>query len=181
MLYDTPWLPKEWSLDDVYMDPGDPTRLYRKHIFTRSSGKAKSTDHHPDRVDVVDNESLFCLAVALLELTFGAPLSNFYDGAASQQIGEKLAKLITAKRLTRLIRQHEQERFASVIIKCMNPPSSSPTEYDFSFENESFRRQFIKDVLMPLYQDVILLQDSGAARILWQGGDDGDGNRWIRL
>jgi len=181
MLYDTPWLPKEWSLDDVYMEPGDPTRLYRKHVFTRSSSKAKSTDHHPNRVSVVDNENLFCLAVALLELTFGAPLSNFHDGAASQQIGEKLARLITAKRLTRLIRQHEQERFASVIIKCMNPPSSSPTEYDFSFENESFRRQFIKDVLMPLYEDVISLQDSGADWPSRQGSDNVNGNRRIRL
>jgi len=66
--------------------------------------------------------------------------------------------------LMRLFAQKENNqrtfpaRFASVVIKCMNPPSSSPTEYDFSFENESFRRQFIKDVLLPLYQDMMTLQ-----------------------
>lgn len=140
------------------MDPNDPTRLYRKQVFTRPT-KSLSTDQHTAEAEVVDNESIFCLAVALLELTFGAPLSNFQDlGPNGGTMDDRLARLITAKRLTKAIRKHEEERFASVVIKCMNPPSSSPTEYDFSFKNESFRRQFIKDVLLPLYQDVMTLQ-----------------------
>jgi len=159
MLYNTPWLPEHWSLDDVYMDPSDPTRLYRKQVYTKPGcGKPQPAPRDSESVDVVDNESIFCLAIALLELTFGAPLTNFHDSIARQQSGDRLARLITAKRLTKAIRKHEEERFASVVIKCMNPPSSSPTEYDFSFENEAFRRQFIKDVLVPLYQDVVALQ-----------------------
>jgi len=101
---------------------------------------------------------MFCLAVALLELTFGAPLTKFQEQQSEGRNADaQLMQLITAKRLTKIIRKHEDDRFASVVIKCMNPPSSSPTEYDFSFENESFRRQFIRDVLAPLYQDVVAL------------------------
>lgn len=97
---------------------------------------------------------MFCLAVALLELTFGKPLSQFQErkGIADDQVQE----LITAKKLTKEIHKHEDDRFVSAVIKCMNPSPSSP-EYDFRFENESFRRQFIKDVLAPLYQGMMAL------------------------
>jgi len=98
---------------------------------------------------------MFCLAVALLELTFGKPLSQFQEKGMIAD--DQVQQLITAKRLTKEIRKHEDDRFASVVIKCMNPSPSSPTDYDFRFENESFRRQFIQDVLAPLYQGVIAL------------------------
>ncbi|KAK0633920.1 hypothetical protein B0T14DRAFT_83876 [Immersiella caudata] len=174
MLYNTPWLPEYWSLDDVYMDRSDPTRLYRKQVFSKHS--PVPSQPKPDDTDVIDNEPIFCLAVALLELTFGAPLTNFYNsncgiagpntnstglGAADPVAGpdNRLLRLITAKRLTKAIRKHEEERFASVVIKCMNPPSSSPTEYDFSFQSEAFRKQFIQDVVVPLWRDVVSLRE----------------------
>jgi len=164
MLYNTPWLPEHWSLDDVYMDRSDPTRLYRKQVFSKHSPIPRGSQTKPDSHDVIDNEPLFCLAVALLELTFGAPLTSFYDdltraGDSHVTLDSRLARLITAKKLTKEIGKHEGERFASVVIKCMNPPSSSPTEYDFSFQSEAFRRQFIKDVVVPLWKDVVSLRD----------------------
>ncbi|KAK0617701.1 hypothetical protein B0T14DRAFT_274448 [Immersiella caudata] len=161
LLYDTPWLPSQWSLDDVYMYGDDPTRLYRKQIFTKpaSDGMIATHDRDSPESGIIDNQAMFCLAVALLELTFGAPLSNFqkHGGNADRQ----LIQLMTAKRLTKTIRNHEEERFASAVIRCMNPLSSSPANYDFSFGTESFRRQFIKDVLTPLYEDVVALRRIG--------------------
>ncbi|KAK4208982.1 hypothetical protein QBC37DRAFT_451409 [Rhypophila decipiens] len=151
LLYDTPWLPDQyWTLDDVYMDPEDPTRLYRRQVFSRDKAP---TDSNGNGMGMVDNQNMFCLAVALLELTFGQPLANFQPRHSTGS-DDRLVQLITAKRLMKNIRKHEEERFTSVLIKCMNPPSSSPTEYDFSFGNEAFRRQYIRDVLLPLYQDV---------------------------
>jgi hypothetical protein len=171
MLYNNPWLPEHWSLDDVYMDRSDPTHLYRKQVFSKHS--PVPSQPNPNDLEVIHNESIFCLAVALLELTFGAPLTNFYDsnsGIAAPNMNttgtedpgagpdSRLLRLTTAKRLTKVIRKHEGEPFASVVIKCMNQPWSSSTEYDFSFQSEAFRRQFIQDVVVPLWRDFVNLR-----------------------
>jgi hypothetical protein len=142
----------------VYMYPEDPTRLYRKQVFTKATLTAMVTPENKPNpiVGLANNQSLFCLAVALLELTYGKPLSEFQEPMTNAD--ERVLQLMTAKRLTKTIREHEEERFASVVINCMNPRSSSPTEYDFSFGNESFRRQFIREILTPLYQDMMALQ-----------------------
>lgn len=139
------------------MDPNDPTRLFRKQIFSRVTPHAPETTANeptPDPGDV-DSPLMFCLAVALLELTFGKPLCQFQEkgGIFEDQAHQRK----TAKRLTREIHKHEDEKFASVVIKCMNPSPSSP-HYDFSFENESFRRRFIQDVLAPLHEGVTALR-----------------------
>jgi len=95
----------------VYMDRDDPTRLYRKQVFTKQSKSLSITTQPPEKAEVVDNESIFCLAVALLELTFGAPLSNFHLGPNVVNADDRLTQLITAKRLTKSIRKHEEERY----------------------------------------------------------------------
>lgn len=150
------------------MDPKDPTRLYRRKIFHRD-GQPNTTNGKTEKMDVIDNQNMFCLAVALLELTFGVPLSVLQQRQHPGKFkpDDRFGQLLTAKSLTRNIHKHEEERFASVLIKCMNPPSSSPTEYGFSFGNEAFRRQYIRDVLLPLHQDVMALrvENQGSAWI----------------
>ena len=167
-LYDTSWLPEAWTLDDIYMEPGNLNNIYIKQTFhLNRSFKPPQRQKTLDTfgIEVVKNKSVFSLAVALLELTYNRPLASF---RTDRDLNDGLTSYRIATRLTEKLHDHEPERFRSIVYHCMNP-RCGPTQYDFSFSNEGFRRQFITDVLLPLKQDVNTLTGGAPAAGYGQG------------
>ena len=103
---------------------------------------------------VVKNRSLFALGVALLELSYGAPLST---RRTAEDLEDDFTQYRTASRLTKKIQSDELPRFASVVGKCMYP---TPENCDFSFANEGFRRRYFQEVVLPLREDYRELSSS---------------------
>ncbi|KAH0432728.1 hypothetical protein CcaCcLH18_06304 [Colletotrichum camelliae] len=137
-LYDTPWLDDYWTIDDVSVDLQDQTRIYTKNHQTVSQ-------------PWIRNPSLFSLAKALIELTYGGPLSSLRkpeDGNTNDS--ETLWR--TANRLTGDMQKGRKSAGMPVqaITWCMHPHSSN---YSWALSSADFRRQYIVDVLLPLYQE----------------------------
>ncbi|KAF2672437.1 hypothetical protein BT63DRAFT_422895 [Microthyrium microscopicum] len=144
-LYNTPWLRDRWTADDIYVDTTahqlyvvktfDPTAVDQQHISTS------------DDELLVKNRTLFALGVALLELTYGAPLSTLQT---PEDLNDAFTQYRAATRLTKKMQADELPRFASAVGKCIYPTAEG---CDFSFGNEAFRRRFFEEVVLPLKED----------------------------
>ncbi|KKY28944.1 hypothetical protein UCDDS831_g00029 [Diplodia seriata] len=95
----------------------------------------------------VKNHALFFLTIALLELTYGAPLTTHKTPA---DLDDAYTPYRIAERLTRQIQDDELPKFASVVGKCMYP---TPESTDFSLQNEAVRKRFWSEVILPLRED----------------------------
>lgn len=135
-------------MDDVYVDNDDSSDLYV--IETFGSPIPQQPEAHPGDPStlLVKNCTLFSLAVALLELTYGGLLSTLQT---QDDLNDSFTTYRIAERLTKRLRHEELPRFASVVAKCMYPTPES--DCDFSFDNDAFRRRFYQDVVLPLKQD----------------------------
>lgn len=136
-------------MDDFYVDHDE--RNDYLYIITSFDSVACIQRQTPaswveDRL-LVKNRTLFALAVALLELTYGAPLSAF---KIPEDLDDAFTQYRIADRLAKKIQKDELPRFASVVCKCMYP---TPEGCDFTFANEGFRRRFFQEVLLPLRED----------------------------
>ena len=136
-------------MDDIYVDPERGNKhLYVIRTFDTSHCTQQQTP--PSCVDdqlLVKNRSLFALAVALIELTYGAPLSAH---KTEEDLNDSFTQYRIARRLTKKIQGDELRRFASAVGKCMYP---TPEGCDFSFANGGFRRHFFQEVVLPLKKD----------------------------
>jgi hypothetical protein len=152
-------------MDDIYVnkqtnylyvirsfDPGD--------TCSQKQTPSGSVDDPVDDPLVVKNRTLFSLAVALLELTYGAPLSSH---KIPDDLNDTVTRYRIAVRLTEKIQKDELRRFASVVFKCMYPSSEC---CDFTFTNEGFRRHFFQEVLLPLKKDYEELFPQRTRRLL---------------
>lgn len=149
-LYDTPWLHDHWTINDIYIDPDKGNdHLYVMRTFdTAACPQHKTPASRADDQLMVKNRMLFALAVALLELTYGAPLSVHQT---AEDLNDAFTPYRIADRLTKKVQEDELPRFASVVGKCMSP--SPQGCYDFSFANDGFRRRFFQEVVLPLKDD----------------------------
>lgn len=156
-LYDTPWLRDSWTVDDIYMDLSeDVDHLYVVNNFDEHSSQQQLPDSYTSNLDCVRNRTLFALGIALLELTFGAPLS-------AQQTAEDLNDALTLQRivwrLAKKVQKDEFPRFAGAVFKCIHPDAEG---FEFSLANQSFRRRFFQEVVLPLKNDYDEFRNSGS-------------------
>jgi hypothetical protein len=135
-------------MNDIYIESGKGTNaLYVIKDFSISAKVSGLTlDSDTDGL-LVKNRTLFALGVALLELTYGAPLS---DLQSAEDLDDAFTHYRAATRLAKKIQDDELPRFASVVGRCIYP---TPEGCDFSFANEAFRRRFFQDVVLPLRAD----------------------------
>ncbi|OKL55592.1 hypothetical protein UA08_09132 [Talaromyces atroroseus] len=147
-LYDTPWLRDNWTLYDIYIDSSQGVDyLYVLRMFDECSLQQHLPGRRPSALDCVRNRTLFALGVALLELTYGAPLS-------AQKTEEDLNDALTPHRivwrLTKKIEHDELPQFARAVFKCIHPDAEG---FEFSLANQGFRRRFFQEVVLPLKND----------------------------
>jgi len=141
-------------MNDIYLESGKETdALYVVKDFSFTATIAEATEAAKAALRpaanglLVKNRTLFALGVALMELTYGAPLS---DLQSAEDLNDAYTQYRAATRLAKKIQGDELPRFASVVGKCIYP---TPEGCDFSFANEAFRRRFFQDVVMPLRAD----------------------------
>ncbi|PCG89169.1 Hypothetical protein PENO1_106200 [Penicillium occitanis (nom. inval.)] len=144
-LYDTPWLRDNWTLDDIYMDSKEGVDyLYVLRLFDEYGSESGD---YTDTLDCVRNRTLFALGVALLELTYGAPLSAQQTAA---DLNDALTPHRIVGRLLKKIEYDELPQFARAVFKCINPDAEG---FEFSLANQRFRRRFFQEVVLPLKKD----------------------------
>jgi hypothetical protein len=140
-------------MNDIYLESGKETNsLYVVKDFSLAASVAGLALGSAKDGLLVKNRTLFALGVALMELTYGAPLSELHS---AEDLNDAYTQYRAATRLAKKIQEDELPRFASVVGKCIYP---TPEGCDFSFANEAFRRRFFQDVVMPLRADYDELQ-----------------------
>ncbi|KAL0261611.1 hypothetical protein SLS55_003041 [Diplodia seriata] len=142
------WLDTHLSSSDIHVDPQSHILYVIKEFTHQGPGACAPTQQRPVQADVcVKNHALFFLTIALLELTYGAPLTTHRTPA---DLDDAYTPYRIAERLTRQIQDDELPKFASVVGKCMYP---TPEGTDFSLQNEAVRKRFWSEVILPLRED----------------------------
>jgi hypothetical protein len=118
--------------------------LYVLRIFDEYSSQSGS---YTGNLYCVNNRTLFALGVALLELTYGAPLSS---QQTAEDLNDALTPHRTALRLVEKIKYDELPQFARAVYKCIHPDAE---DCEFSLANQRFRRRFFQEVVLPLKED----------------------------
>lgn len=149
-LYDTPWLKRKWTIDEIYVDEDNPDRLYVLKAFEPQNVTSQDvSDIASSGSDLhIKNKTIFALNVALLEIHFGCPLQDF---ETNEDGNDQMTEYKIAKRLTREIQEDEWARFAGVVTHCMYP---RPEGTDYSLANNKFRKRFMENVVIPLKEDL---------------------------
>jgi hypothetical protein len=136
-------------MDDIYVDAGKGVdhlyviRPIERAAFTKKEPLASSVN---DQL-FVRNRTLWALGVALLELTYGAPLSAC---RTDEDGNDAYSQYSTALRLTKKVQEDELSKFALAVFNCMHPAAES---CDFALKNEGCRRHFWQKVVLPLKED----------------------------
>ncbi|KAF5508312.1 hypothetical protein CGCF413_v003117 [Colletotrichum fructicola] len=123
-LFDTPWLRDRWSINDIYVDKREQACLFVMMELDAPLKQDPTERKNHQSLLVHPNPRLFALAVALLELTYGAPLSSFREKGDGD---DDFTELRIADRLTQRIKDREYGAFTSVVYRCMRPVSD---DYD---------------------------------------------------
>ncbi|KAF4482278.1 hypothetical protein CGGC5_v009487 [Colletotrichum fructicola Nara gc5] len=107
-LFDTPWLRDRWSINDIYVDKREQACLFVMMELDAPLKQDPTERKNHQSLLVHPNPRLFALAVALLELTYGAPLSSFRekgdgdDDFTELRIADRLTQRIKDPRIRRL-------------------------------------------------------------------------------
>lgn len=153
-MHDTPWLRSTWSSADIHVDPQTNTlhtiRAFAPPTSSPPTQTAQTTPPSPtsDLTLLIKNPALFSLTTALLELTYGAPLSAHRTPA---DLDDACTPYRIAARLTRQVQDDELPRFAGVVGRCMYPAPEEGCK--FGFGDEGVRRRFWREVVVPLRED----------------------------
>ncbi|KAF1944586.1 hypothetical protein EJ02DRAFT_83393 [Clathrospora elynae] len=152
-LYDTPWLPRDWEMKDIFFLKNHggntiPSQFYVLQTFTSASQVAAAAK----RRQLVKNEMVFALGVALLELTHGASILSFKE---PQDLGENveedsMTEVLIAFRLARELNSYESENYALAVLRCIE---CNFRTFAFDFDDQKFREVFYQEVVVPLQED----------------------------
>lgn len=153
-LYDTPWMPKEWSTKDIML-VSQNGRLLSHHPFI-SRQFYGSTKHHRNSFRsssmaqlVIRNPALYRLGILLIELCMDKPMHELHlsrevnpDGTAHE-----LSDYIASYRLLEQqeIRDRFGGRWSEAVYRCLSCSVSKP-----SLQDLDLRREFYNGVVLEL-------------------------------
>ncbi|KAL9101607.1 MAG: hypothetical protein Q9163_003146 [Psora crenata] len=152
-LYDTPWLPTAWSSDDIFIlktSAGNTlsSQFYASRTFKSPSAQAAIAKTRR----CIKNEMVYALGVALLELSYGQPLSSLKtpDDLNEQGMEDSMTEFSIATRLADRIHEREMENYAKSVLRCVR---CSFDTHSCDFKDRGFREQFFNGVVIPLRAD----------------------------
>jgi len=120
----TPWLHDRWDLRDIFFldspnDHVDTKQTFLSRHFTNSCLNL-SAHQQASLEPVIDNEVIFCLGVALLELFYGRPILDFKKPEDEQgNTTLLLTKYLIAKRLVEQLKGREPEALVDAVDRCI--------------------------------------------------------------
>lgn len=151
-LYNTPWLSDNWTRKDIYLlsvKAEQATTLAKNFYISKgfSALPTLSAESDPE-LALLRNASVFNLGLALLELTFGHPV-EYYEDEKDLRNGVRtiMTNRLIAERLIGKIEDFEGKRYSDVVYRCIYCDFGCRVT---SFENEEFRQNFYKGVVVPL-------------------------------
>ncbi|CAI6341287.1 unnamed protein product [Periconia digitata] len=152
-LHDTPWLPRAWETKDIFFlktHSGSmiPSQFYVSQTFTSASQVAAAAK----RRRLVNNETVFALGVALLELAHGAPILSFKEPGDLNEDGKEdsMTEVTIASRLARQLNSYESENYARAVLRCITCTFDT---FASDFTDQEFREAFFQAVVVPLQED----------------------------
>lgn len=154
-LHDTPWLSNSWNMKDILFiekntkatsPRGQP---YVSKIFTPTSSEDSAIS---SPVCFIKNDMVFALGIALLELSWGKPISSFKTARDLDHQGNEViyTEYSVASRLAQEIDQRELQNYADAARRCVNCSFDTRT-YDLN--DDRFRESFYQGVIVPLQAD----------------------------
>ncbi|KAF2468960.1 uncharacterized protein BDR25DRAFT_344152 [Lindgomyces ingoldianus] len=153
-LHNTPWLAENWSMKDIHiMNNAQPSLLTDQPYICKnfaSTTPLPQTQHKRSRV--VKNSVVFALGIALLEISYGKPLSAFetQDDLDDHENRNPLTEYFVADRLAEKIHVRELRNYADATRRCVHCIFDSSV---YSLEDDDFRERFYQGVIVPLQQD----------------------------
>lgn len=162
-LYNTPWLQESWGFGDIYFIGENQNVSLAGQPYVSAGFVAPPTSQQtiPATTGIlrspVKNRMIFSLGVALLELSYGKPLSFFLESEDLDDQGKEhiLTEYSVATRLTEMIHKRELPRYTKAVIRCIYPTPSDTCS--FSLDDDAFRSIFYQDVVLPLQEDYAAL------------------------
>jgi hypothetical protein len=120
----TPWLGDRWDLRDIFFLESSNSQLLTDQPFLSkhfTNHCLVSDPHQSSPEPLIDNEVIFALGVALLELFHGKPLLDFQQPEDLDEKGNvtPLTRYMIAKRLVVQLNGQEPERLVDVVDRCI--------------------------------------------------------------
>lgn len=142
-------------MKDIYFVEGCNGISLIDQTYVSKSFAPVSRATHSTQVDsreFLQNEMIFALGLALLELSYGKPIMSFktaqdLDGQGNETI---FTEYSIATRLIRTIEDRELRNYADAVTKCIRLNFETSTT---SLDDDDFRERFYEGVLVPLQED----------------------------
>lgn len=103
---------------------------------------------------------VFALGVALLELSYGEPISSFKTAQDLDKHGNETltTEASIAYRLVNIINTRELQNYAKATARCVR---CTFDPFSCSLDNDDFRKSFIEGVIVPLRKDYDYVMSPG--------------------
>lgn len=154
-LYDTPWIDKVWGLKDmefINTEKGVPLvkKVYVSKLFHPTPSLPQQSNSK--KKNLVKNEMVFALGVALIELAYGQPILCYKTTDDLDDAGNEtdMTKSFIAQRLEPDIDQRESPNYVQALVRCVRCDFGI---FECSFSNKEFREKFYQGVVAPLWRD----------------------------
>jgi hypothetical protein len=154
-LHDTPWLEKDWGKDSIFFvnRPGktayDQPFVSQHFNYTTSSATA---DISHNLSMIVRNPTLFALGIALIELWYKKPMTEFHEEADGPQntgnaLFDLMAQFNTADRLSKALYDEAGDTYSDAVRRCIRCDFDSRAS---SLENIQLQKAVYQGVVAQL-------------------------------
>ena len=126
-LHDTPWLPDQWSKDDIYYltrvdtDKSDLPYLSKHFVSPSCTNLLMQPTQNMEPSLGIKNQSIFALGVVLIELWFGKPFDQFRDprDLGYNNAVNSLSDYATASRLIEDVYEEAGQWYGDAVRRCV--------------------------------------------------------------
>ena len=173
-LHATPWLREKWGLNDIHFlcSSGKAqisSRTYVSKSFVSPAALQQTTDVQIPLTTqsgaCVANEAIFALGVALIEISFGAPILSLKESGDPDLPG--FTEFLIATRLVNqnAIKDNNNDKYAEVVLRCVRGTLST-LRTPLSLEDVKVQQCFYEDIILPLQQLNDILYDKDNTDVL---------------
>lgn len=154
-LHETPWLDDNWGIDNIHFVERPGMTLYDQPFVSRSldASSTSSTTSVPKHLArMIQNQPLFALGVALIELWYGESLSELHevdDGPLdpTDMQGNFITRLNIAYRLADELADDAGAKYSDAVRRCIRCDFSLRSN---SLENVQFQKAVFQGVVAQL-------------------------------
>ncbi|RPA81029.1 hypothetical protein BJ508DRAFT_415050 [Ascobolus immersus RN42] len=167
--HDTPWLRPDWTTEDVeFILDGSPSLNLAQPIISKDFNRCSQLESSKKPSQLVKNQAVFSLGLALLELYMGKPIEAMRIAEDLEEtcgVQSSLTDYITASRLLSIVEAREPSNVSEAINNCIHINLLVSRRNDamksYSLENDDFRAAFFEGVVLPLQNNHELLKNVG--------------------